>query len=335
MDGPFFKFVRSHLIYTFLPGVIPWIGAIVLLPVLSCNGNAISSNSSTSVPSQSVILPVIESINDPADSETALLQVKGYSTSAEVLRYTTGESITLNRLDLEYAVFIHSFYMSYTGKGFATFDKSVDNGNSTAVSLTVPYAWGYILTYSLIDGSKIQYNCSSDNIWYDTKDTLFKAPFSEEFRSILEELFIGTSGDNILSGVSIQPGAGEYLYRDNLSSTGIVLRAASVREGILEKDYMSVQDDRIYLKGEPCLLLTGQVESRLDQLKYMTMVARGFDSQGNETAHVLDHGPISGVISIELPPGGFGGFIIHLNAAPDLVRIELIPSNQLYDIPPP
>jgi hypothetical protein len=308
---------------------------IMLLPVLSCNGNSISSNSSTSVPSQSVILPVIESINNPADSETALLQVKGYSTSAEVLRYATGESVILNRLDPEYAEFVYSFYVSYTGKGFERLAKSANNDNSSTVSLTIPYAWGYILTYTLFDGSKIQYNCDSDGIWYDTNDAIFKGPLNEDFRSFLEGLFVKPSEDVTLSDVSIQPSVGEYLYRDNITSQGTILKAVSVRSGILDKDYQLLSTNTEYKKGEHCLLVTGQVESQLDQYEYMTMFARGYNARGDVVAQVLDCGPICGVIAVDLPPGGFGGFIIHLNTAPDVVRIELIPSKQLYDIPPP
>ena len=248
---------------------------VLILPWIGCKDEP-----SESLPTKSTLTsPVIESVDNPPDSEKSLLQVLGYSISVEIVRYATGETVILDRYEPEYAEFMHSFYMSYTGKGFAVIDKSADNINSSTVSVTVPYALGYILTYTLLDSSKIQYNCSSDSIWYDTSDAIYKAPFSEDFLGILEGLFMKTSGDNILSNVSIQPGAGDYLYRYNSSSPGILLRAVSVRTDTLDKDY-DLLSGAVYKKGEQCLLVTGQIESQLDQYKYMTMFARGYNNSG-------------------------------------------------------
>ena len=112
--------------------------------------------------------------------------------------------------------------------------------------------------------------------------------------------------------------------------------SAAVREGVLDTDYSdNLRGGRLYKKGESCWLVTGQVQSELEENKYMTMIARGYDANGQEVIHTLDHGPIMGVISIYLPAKGFGGFIIHLNPASQVSKIVLSPSTELYDIAPP
>lgn len=195
----------------------------------------------------------------------------------------------------------------------------------------MPYAWGYILTFNLMNGSTIWFNCSSENTWYESKDTIYRGGFDSEFRSFLDTIL----SDNIPNGpsadITLLPEPGSIL------SDGIVLRSVGVRQGVLDKDYVNISggEPTATKKGEPCWLVTGQIESRLESDKYMTMYAKGFDVNGQEVAHVLDAGPIMGIIAVFLPAKGFGGFILHLNAAPEVVRIELFPSNSLSDIPPP
>ncbi|HEX7475123.1 MAG TPA: hypothetical protein VF318_04085, partial [Dehalococcoidales bacterium] len=206
------------------------------------------------------------------------------------------------------------------------------NENGKTASVTVPYAWGYILKFSLINGSTIWFNCSSENTWYESKDAIYRGGFDSEFRNFLDALLSGDNLPNISPpDIAIQPGPGQTL------SSGTVLRSVAVRSAILDKDYVDTfnQKQSIVKKGEPCWLVTGQMESQLDADKYMTMYATGFDNNGQEVARILDCGPICGVISVFLPAKGFGGFILHLNAAPEVSNIELFPSKDLSDIPPP
>ena len=253
-----------------------------------------------------------------------------YSTSVEVTWYASGQKIRVGRDDPRYAELIRAFFYSINAPGSNRIGKGSANGPET----TVPYSLGYVLTFSLLDGSKLVFNCSPDNVWFETRDFIHRLPFSEDLRFFLQDLLSYPDAPK-LSPILIQPSANELLFKTG-NSNGIVLKSVAVRTGVLEKDYTDIYPPgTIIKKGESCWLLTGQVESQLEQDKYMTLVAKGFNSTGEQVAHVLDAGPISGVISVFLPAKGFDGFIIHLNAAPDVVRIELMPSNQLYDIPPP
>jgi hypothetical protein len=266
--------------------------------------------------------------------EESLMQVQGYSTSVEITWPATGEKTLLSRNDPTYAEFMHLFYMSFNGERLNKVSKIDEYGQMP--TLNVPYSWGYVFLFTLRDSSRIWFNAKGENIRYESEDVIYEGGFSEEFRSFLEQLSKTELRDAVISSIIIEPRPGEYLYHKSLLSGGTILRAASVREGILDVDYFDLRDGgSVYKKGEPCLLVTGQVESQIDKYKYMTMVSRGYNADGQKVAHVLDHGPIYGVISIDLPPKGFGGFIIHLNPAPDIVRIELIPSPELYDIQPP
>lgn len=138
-----------------------------------------------------------------------------------------------------------------------------------------------------------------------------------------------------ITGITIQPEAGQYLVYDNEESAGFILSSLTSKSDVCDRDYMDLQHHAIVRKGEPCLLVTGQVESELDQDKYMTLSARGYDAGGNEVSYVLDAGPIWGVISIFIPAKGIDEFVLHLRAAPDIVKIELMPSPEFYDEPPP
>jgi hypothetical protein len=268
--------------------------------------------------------------DNPYDFEEALRQTEGYSVSVEIVKFATGKKVSLNRDDSRYVEFIQLFNFSVTGRFF------IENDKTTAAGRAITYVWGDILTFTLRDGSKVWYNCSGEYIWYDSMETIIQCSFSEDFHLFVEEILNHPSDYSSLSGVTLQPEKGEFLYYNSQFSAGTILGSVNARTGILDEDSVDIQNQgKIIKKGEPCLIVSGQIESQLNQDKYMTMVARGYDADGQEVAHVLDHGPIQGMISIFLPAKGFGGFIIHLNAAPEVVRINLIPSPELYDIPPP
>jgi hypothetical protein len=57
-----------------------------------------------------------------------------------------------------------------------------------------------------------------------------------------------------------------------------------VRKSVLDKDYTDIRnrEQPMIKKGSPCWLITGQIESQLDQDKYMTMFATGYDASGQE-----------------------------------------------------
>lgn len=144
-----------------------------------------------------------------------------------------------------------------------------------------------------------------------------------------------TANNTGLANIVIHPEVGQYLYYESQLSAGMVLKSVTVNSDVCDRDYMDLPSHTKVRKGEPCLLVSGQVESQLDQDKYMTLVARGYDVTGKEVAYTLDHGPVWGVISLFVPARGVDDFVLHLKAAPDIVRIELLPSPQLYDQPPP
>jgi len=156
------------------------------------------------------------------------------------------------------------------------------------------------------------------------------------YRDTPSRLPVSTIPDNHgITCITIQPEPGQYLVYDNQESAGFILKSATIKSDVYDRDYMDLRGHAKVRKGEPCLLVTGQVESQLVQDKYMTLSARGYDVNGEEVAYVLDHGPIWGVISIFIPAKGINEFVLHLKTAPDIVKIELMPSPELYDIPPP
>jgi hypothetical protein len=151
----------------------------------------------------------------------------------------------------------------------------------------------------------------------------------------IEVTGITTLNNRGITGITIQPEPSQYLVYDNQGSAGVILKSVTIKSDVCDRDYMDLRGHSTVRKSEPCLLVTGQVESQLGQDKYMTLSARGYDVNGEEVTYVLDHGPIWGVISIFVPAKGVNEFVLHLKTAPDVVKIELMPSPELYDIPPP
>jgi hypothetical protein len=294
-------------------------------PALSATTPTTGPNSESAIPTLSTTMSTIV---PNSEFENDLNKAEYYSTSVEIMRTASRQKVILDRTDPRFAEFIHVFHLSITGSQTVRYAKAI-NGSP---GVTIPYVLGDILTFNL-SGSILTFDCATDKIWHETNAAIYKAGFSQEFRLFLDDLISSPDAPTQLS-IPIQPSANEFLFRSG--SGGIVLKSVAVRSAVLDKDYMDIHPPGTTAKkGEPCLLLTGQVESQLARDTYMTMVARGFNSAGEEVAHVLDAGPIYGVISVFLPANGMNGFIIHLNAAPDVTKIVLLPSDQLYDIPPP
>jgi len=65
---------------------------------------------------------------------------------------------------------------------------TTENGTTTTIQRTIPYAWGYIITFSLEDSSSVKFNCSIDSIWFETDQAIYETSFSNEFKSFLDML---------------------------------------------------------------------------------------------------------------------------------------------------
>ncbi len=64
----------------------------------------------------------------------------------------------------------------------------VENGVTTTVEVTIPYAYGYFLTFELEDGTELWFNCAGEEIWYETDDAIYQASCSADFGAFLGEL---------------------------------------------------------------------------------------------------------------------------------------------------
>jgi hypothetical protein len=65
---------------------------------------------------------------------------------------------------------------------------TVENGVTRTSEVTIPYAYGYILTFGMEDGSEVWFNCSEDTVWFETEEAIYQSSFSSEFSSFLDEL---------------------------------------------------------------------------------------------------------------------------------------------------
>ena len=74
-------------------------------------------------------------------------------------------------------------------------EKTVVQGTTT-VSVTIPYPYGYLLTFELNDGSKLKLDLVTENgvgvIWFESESTIYEVQVSSDLVKLLEKEFFPT-----------------------------------------------------------------------------------------------------------------------------------------------
>ncbi len=109
----------------------------------------------------------------------------------EIIRYSTGEKIVLKRNDPRFND-IQTFLLNAVVQKVTNKTAILnENGITQTVSVTVPYALGYILTAKFNDNSEICFNYESENIWYETEENhIFQVTSVSQFGNLLDSILI-------------------------------------------------------------------------------------------------------------------------------------------------
>jgi len=118
----------------------------------------------------------------------SLAKVQQASISAEVLNYGTGKQVTLNRGTSDYSTLLKLLRASNTTQVTNKRTTVIENGKPTTIDVTVPYAYGIILTFKMTDGAEVKLDCTTDHIWFETDQAIFQASISPELYPMLEAM---------------------------------------------------------------------------------------------------------------------------------------------------
>jgi len=122
------------------------------------------------------------------DFTASLAKVEQASVSVEVLKYATGKTVTLDRGTTDYSTLLTLFRASSTTQVTNKTATVIENGKPTTIDVTVPYAYGIILTFKMTDGAEVKLDCTTDHIWFETDQAIFQASISPESYPMLEAM---------------------------------------------------------------------------------------------------------------------------------------------------
>ncbi|MCL2678940.1 MAG: hypothetical protein FWF18_01370 [Dehalococcoidia bacterium] len=133
-----------------------------------------------------------------SSSATANAPVQSFSVAVEQIQHTTkltiynysasSRSVTLSENDSNLLLIKRCLAESSLQRTTGKFATVVDNGVTTTVQVTIPYAIGYILVFELNDGSQIRFN-SGTSIWFETDKAIYEGSFSADLQALLLSLF--------------------------------------------------------------------------------------------------------------------------------------------------
>ena len=122
------------------------------------------------------------------DFTASLAKVEQASVSVEVLKYATGKMITLNRGTADYTTLLTLLRASGTTQVTNKTTTVIENGKPTNIDVTVPYAKGIILTFEIADGPEIEFDCTTQHVWFEADQAIYQASVDPELGPLLARL---------------------------------------------------------------------------------------------------------------------------------------------------
>ncbi|MBN2239100.1 MAG: hypothetical protein JW712_04950 [Dehalococcoidales bacterium] len=133
-------------------------------------------------------------------------------------------------------------------------------------------------------------------------------------------------------GITVLPEPGHVLSNDE-NQTGVILGNVSVEQGVCDRDYYLSHVESPLQKGDPCLIVTGNV-TNLDMDNFeIALWAHGFNEAGEQVSYTLDAAHIPGQIGMHLERNESVTFILHLNPDENLKVVRIF--GAAYPVTPP
>ncbi len=259
---------------------------------------------------------------------SAVAMVNRDSISAEVTEWTTGNKVTFTRDNPNFTEILRLLGASTTEQVTSESAIVVENGKTVTVQRTIPYPMGFIITFDLKDGSKVKFNVTSDNIWFETDEAIYQASASPELYSLAK------SSIGVADSISISQSPGSYLTNSENVSSEVLLKDVQGNKGISDKRYISPWYPAVTVNvGEPILIVSGSIQNKHKENKEIAMYAEGYDDTGKQVSWTLDAANIAGQIGLHLENEETGQFTLHLNTAENIKSIRIFANN--YSVTPP
>lgn len=137
------------------------------------------------------IAAVEKTFDLPNGFSEAVEKVSLDSVRVEIRDVVSGKSIVVDRGDPRFEEVLGYLKTSPLKKITHKTKTIVEENQTATVSVTIPYPWGRVLYFELKDGSKIWFNCATENVWFETDQAIYQASFDPVFRAFLDEILDG------------------------------------------------------------------------------------------------------------------------------------------------
>ncbi|MFC1946387.1 hypothetical protein ACFLXY_00550 [Chloroflexota bacterium] len=132
--------------------------------------------------------------------------------------------------------------------------------------------------------------------------------------------------------VIIEPRPGHRLGNAE-KQTGVILGNVRVEPGLCDRDYYSSKLDLPLQKGDPCLIVSGNITNLSMDRFEIALWADGYDKAGKPVSYTLDAAHIPGQIGMHLETNETGEFVLHMNPEEHLKVIHIY--GAAYLVTPP
>jgi hypothetical protein len=117
------------------------------------------------------------------------IQLLENSKKLEIEHYVTGEEAFINKSNFLFNDIIN-FIKSSTIRRITS--KKITIGNITTY-VTIPYPYGYFLTFELKDENKIKFNLVGNILWFETESAIYEIEVNSNIENIIEGILFKES----------------------------------------------------------------------------------------------------------------------------------------------
>ena len=150
----------------------------------------------------------------------------------------------------------------------------------------------------------------------------------DRFKNIL-----GSSPEpGVEAEIKVEPALGNYLCNAFDESSPVILKDVMVGSSVCDRKYTRPPLPIVNV-GDPCLVVSGQIQNMHQENSEIAMYAEGYNASGEQVAWTLDAAHIVGQIGLHLEYEETGEFTLHLNLSENTSTIQIY-ANNYSDTPP-
>ena len=165
---------------------------LVAMITLSCSAEEEVISPTSTTPAQKQVIPPTSTTSTSSNTQNeyplAIAKIQD-STSLQITNYATGKKSAFIRNNPNFTKILQLFSASTLIQTTNKAKTIIENGKAKTVEVGIPYPMGYIATFYLNDGSKLNFDVIPNNIWFETDNAICKASVSLELHSLIKDCF--------------------------------------------------------------------------------------------------------------------------------------------------